>query len=103
MHVYLQPARMALGELKQLQHQNGITVAYHRLGGTGPWNKDITLFDLADDMAAAVAAEGIGSHLLVGHAFGDRVMVVEVDNAMLPEQPAQISAAVLGFTERVFN
>lgn len=40
-------------------------------GGLG--REDIDLFDLADDVAAIVADAELNAHVIVGHAFGNRV------------------------------
>ncbi|MDC0147266.1 alpha/beta hydrolase [Alphaproteobacteria bacterium] len=53
-------------------------------------DKSITLFDLADDVAAIAAQENTSSHVVLGHAFGNRVA-----RAYATKFPAATSGVVL--------
>lgn len=53
-------------------------------------NPNITLFDLADDVAAIVDDAGIDRHVIIGHAFGNRV-----SRAYATKYPQAVNGTVL--------
>ncbi|MEH6570200.1 MAG: alpha/beta hydrolase [Halioglobus sp.] len=60
-----------------LQQAGYSTIAVEPRGmrdDSGLDSADTSLFDLADDIAAITANEGVEKHLLIGHAYGNRVV-----------------------------
>src|SRR5260221_403918 len=69
---------------------------------TGPMD-GLTLHDLAADAALVIQALGGQPVVVVGHALGDRVELLDIDgagHALLPEQPEKIAAAIIAFALR---
>lgn len=60
--------RLAAGGYRTLRPQP------RGIGASAPYAKDVTLVDLADDILDVVAAEAAAPCILLGHAFGNRVV-----------------------------